>query len=755
MLQSRRNFIRTVGCLTIGFCLGGEAFIDPSQDLPGDLREYPHINAWLEILADGRVRVLTGKIELGQGIRTAVAQMAAEELDLDLHQVEVLLAETGRTPDEGYTAGSNSIEASAIAVRYAAAAARQHLLQLAAQKWKTSVNDLQLSQGIITDKPTHRKATLAEILDNRQITDEVRMPVTLKKKEKYRYIGKAIPRDDIKRIVTGQPVYVHDLDFPGMLHARIAHPPVYGATLNPIDQQTLKSKLPDILIVVNGSFLAVLAPTEYAAIKAHRILMDAVSWSKPSPLPDIQPTGLPAYLRTLPVQTQRVAEKGDVSALDNNHTLKAGYFKPYIMHGSLGPSCAVARYDDGKLDIWSHSQGVYPLRETLAALLHIPATNIHIKGTPGSGCYGHNGADDVAAEAALLAVSNPGKHIRVQWSREDEHGWEPYGSAMLMDLEAIVQNTGKITHWRYALHSDTHGTRPGGNPANLLAAHYIENPIAQKPSGFSGGAHRNAEPYYAIPNRLVEAHFFQGPLRTSSLRSLGAYANIFAIESFMDELASHLHIDPIEFRLQNLDDPRAKAVLAELQKLIARSPEIQSPQTQSPPLQSAKTPSPQLHSPQPQSQANSTALTGTGVAFSRYKNSGAYCAVAAQVSIDKNTGIPTVKKMHAVIDAGEVINLDGLKNQIEGGMIQSASWTLYEQVLFNPTQITSRAWSTYPVMHINQAPVVDVTVIDRPDQPPFGAGEAAQGPAAAAIVNAIDKACGIRVRSLPVGKLSI
>lgn len=732
MQQTRRDFIRTIGTLTIGFCLTGEAttWPSPTQTLPGDLRENPRINAWLEILADGRVRVLTGKIELGQGIRTAVAQMAAEELDLDMNQVEVLLAETGRTPNEGYTAGSNSIEASATAVRYAAAAARQKLLQLAAQKWNTPADQLEFAKGIITDKPNRRSATLAEILDNRQITDEVRMPVTLKQKEKYQYVGKAIPRDDVKRIVTGQPVYVHDLDFPGMLHARVIHPPVYGSQINAFDQQALRSKLPGVTLVVNGSFLAVLAPTEYAAIKAHRTMQETLKWTTPNPLPDIQPADLPKFLRTLPVQTERVTEKGDLTSLSQNATQKATYFKPYIMHGAVGPSCAVAHYEDGKLDIWTHSQGVYPLRETVAALLHLSPDDIHVKGTPGSGCYGHNGADDAAAEAALLAVANPGKHIRVQWSREDEHGWEPYGSAMLMDLEAIVQPTGLITHWKYTLHSDTHGTRPGGNPANLLPAHYIENPIPQKPSGFSGGAYRNAEPYYAIPNRLVEAHFFQGPLRTSSLRSLGAYANIYAIESFIDELAEHASIDPIEFRLQNLDDPRAKEVLHRLQSLLPAAKPIH-PQT--PP-------------------ANPT---GIGVAFSRYKNSGAYCAVAAHVSIDKSTGAPTLKKMWAVIDAGEVINLDGIKNQIEGGMIQSASWTLFEQVLFTKDHVTSRTWSTYPVMHINQAPEVTVTVIDRPDQPPYGAGEAAQGPAAAAIVNAIHKACGQRIRALPVGKLGL
>ncbi|HLZ88430.1 MAG TPA: molybdopterin cofactor-binding domain-containing protein, partial [Puia sp.] len=368
-----------------------------------------------------------------------------------------------------------------------------------------------------------------------------------------------------------------------------------------------------------------------------------------------------------------------------------------------------------------------------------------IKGVPGSGCYGHNGADDVAADAALLAMAVPGKHVHLQWSREDEHAWEPYGSAMVMELEALIQPDGKITHWKYALWSDTHGARPGGDAANLLTAHYLENPINKKPSGFSGGAYRNADPYYAIPNRLVTANFFDGPLRTSSLRSLGAYANIFAIESFIDELAIHAGKDPFEFRIQNLEDDRATAVLRQLQKQLAASPATHAVPT----LATHTDPT----SATPASPTPTTHSIGTGIAFSRYKNSGSWCAVAARVSVDKTTGIVSVNKMWAVIDAGEVINLDGIKNQIEGGMIQSASWTLHEQVKFDGKQVTSRQWATYPVMHINQAPEVEVTVIPRPQEPPLGAGEAAQGPAAAAIVNAVYNACGVRVRSLPAGKI--
>jgi len=726
MHTSRRNFIKTAGCLTIGFCLGGHTHELSSpvlQELPADLQRNPHINAWLEILADGRVRVLTGKLELGQGIRTAVAQVAAEELDMEMSQVEVVLAETGRTPNEGYTAGSGSIESSAMAIRYAAATARQKLLELAAQKMNVPVTDLVMGKGKILLEKGNRTLSFAEILDGRQLTDEVQLPVALKAKDKYRLVGKAVPREDISRMVSGEPVYVQDLRFAGMVHARVVRPPAYGAQLLQFNEQVVKKKIPALLkTVVNGSFLAVLAADEYQAIQAQQLLRVNSKWSDGPPLPKGTGEQLADYITTLPVQTQRVHEKGNITSLGGNAVIKARYFKPYIMHGSIGPSCAVALYAQNMLHVWTHSQGVYPLREALATLVHLPAENIHVKGVPGSGCYGHNGADDVAADAALLALAYPGKHVRLQWSRDDEHAWEPYGSAMVMEVEALLDGSGRISHWKYALWSDTHGTRPGGNADNLLAARYLEKPFTGKSSGFSGGAYRNAEPYYAIPNQQTEAHFFKGPLRVSSLRGLGAYANIFAIECFMDELAKKAGKDPFTFRLLHLDDERAKEVIRKLQSLT-RSQEMEHP--------------------------------GMGIAFSRYKNSGAYCAVAARVTVDAKSGAVQVRKMWAVIDAGEIINLDGIKNQVEGGMIQSASWTLQEQVHFDEKHITSRDWFSYPIFRFSQVPEVEVTVIDRPAEEPSGAGEAAQGPAAAAIVNAVYRAGGKRIRTLPVAMAKV
>ena len=720
MHTSRRKFLQMTGCVAIGFNLGGFPYVYASAfsgELPESLKRNPNINAWLEILANGKVRIFTGKIELGQGIRTAIAQVAAEELEMEMQNVEVVLAETGRTPNEGYTVGSGSIEQSAMSVRYAAAAARRKLLDLASLKLGVPAEQLSIDNGSVRITKGNQQLTFADLLDGKQITDEVRLPVALKPKENYRLVGKAIPRDDITRMVKGEQVYVQDLRFPGMVHARIVRPPAYGAKLLNLDEQQVQQNTEGLLkIVRNGSFLGVITDDEYQAVHAQMLMRSASAWSTTSPLPADDENSLQDYLLKLPLQDERVHETGTIAPGNFTHT--ARYFKPYVMHGSIGPSCAVALWDKNILHVWSHSQGVYPLRDALSKLLNLSPENIHVTGVPGSGCYGHNGADDVSADAALLAMAFPGRHIRLQWSREDEHGWEPYGSAMIMQIAAHLDASGKIIGWKYDLWSDTHSTRPGGNAENLLASRYLETPFASKGGGYSGGAYRNAEPYYAFPNQQIEAHFFNGPLRVSALRSLGAYANIFATESFMDELAEKAGKDPYEFRLMHLQDERAKAVIRKLREITGAN--------------------------------KSSDGTAIGIGFSRYKNSATYCAVAAQVAVDKKDGTIQVQKMWATIDSGEVINIDGIKNQTEGGMIQSASWTLKEQVKFDNRNVTSTDWNSYPIFRFSDVPDVEVAVLNRPEEEPLGAGEAAQGPAAAAIANAVYYACGKRVRSLPI-----
>jgi CO/xanthine dehydrogenase Mo-binding subunit len=511
-----------------------------------------------------------------------------------------------------------------------------------------------------------------------------------------------------------------------MLHARVIRPPVYDAKLEKLDEEAMLKQFPGITkTVVNGSFIGIVSNNEYTVVKAQTEGENFTKWSTVAPLLPVDPISLQQHLKNIAApETRNVKTKGkvDINRTTDAQVVTASYFKPYLMHGSIGPSCAVAFYDKDMLHIWTHSQGIYPLREALRKLFDIQTDKIHITGVPGSGCYGHNGADDVAAEAAVIAIAYPGKHIRLQWSRSDEHRWEPYGSAMIMEIAAKLNKDGKITDWKYDLWSDSHSSRPGGNPENILPARYIRKPFIGKPAGFSGGAYRNAEPYYAIPNLQIDYHAFNGPLRVSALRSLGAYGNIFAIESFMDELAEKAGKDPFTFRLMHLEDDRAKAVLRKLKEML--------------PPKTGKG-------------------SGIGIAFSRYKNTASYCAVAAEVVVDKKTGEISVKKMWSAIDAGEAINTDGLINQTEGGMIQAASWTLQEQVRFDKNSINSIDWESYPIFRFRQSPETKVVVLNNPEQGPMGAGEAAQGPAGAAVANAVYKACGKRFRDLPIVKETI
>ncbi|RYY22359.1 MAG: xanthine dehydrogenase family protein molybdopterin-binding subunit [Chitinophagaceae bacterium] len=746
----RREFLRNAGCLTIGFTLGKSFFAEAGQkgyladELPQSLQRNAAINAWLQITSGGRLHVFTGKMELGQGIRTAIAQVAAEELDMRMDQVDVTLAETGVTPDEGYTAGSGSIDNSAMSVRYAAAAARQKLLALAAIALKTPEPKLTMSEGTIMSHDKTKKISFVKLLAGKQITDKVTLPVKLKPNSGYKLSGKAIARDDIRSMVTGKPVFVQDLRFPGMLHARILRPPSYGARLISFDEVAAKIQFPNLIkAVVDGSFIGVITEHEYTAVQIQTVGSNFCEWDKKTTLIPGDVKSLKAYLKTLPSKKEQVKAKGNLSIEPGAGTHQASYYKPYMMHGSIGPSCSVAIYEKEKLHIWSHSQGIYPLRVALQKMLNLSLDNIHIIGVPGAGCYGHNGADDVSAEVALLALANPGKYIRLQWSREDEHAWEPYGSAMIMELEAKLDQSGRITDWRYDLWSDTHATRPGGNPENLLTAKYIAKSFPGKPGGFSGGAYRNAEPYYVIANQQIDVHFFDGPLRVSALRSLGAYGNIFAIECFMDELADKAGKDPFEFRLMHLVDDRAKAVLLKLKNMADARKE---------------SPVNARFVNDRRSVDNSIEKNmryGTGIAFSRYKNSAAYCAVAAEVSYNKDTEDLIIHYMYSVIDAGETINMDGIINQTEGGMIQAASWTMQEEVKFDSDRILSVDWKTYPIFRFNQVPETDVVVLNNPAEGPMGAGEAAQGPAGAAIANAIYRATGIRHRDLPIKPLPL
>lgn len=731
--QNRRKFIQSLGVLAIGFSMSAYACrrVQSTQATAAAvgpepapmLRHAPvdaqQIDSWLTIHEDGRVVIYTGKLELGQGITTAVAQVAAEELNMEMTGIDVELAQTGYTPNEGYTSGSRSIETSAMSVRQAAASARELLLELAAAHFAVAKESLSIENGYISSGK--ESIAMYALLEGKQLSQGILPDAPIYGHSRRKLVGRPVPREDIKAILTGKLHFIHDLRFESMVHARVVRPPAPGAKLISVDETAIQ-KLPGLTKWVRiGSFAAVIAEDEYRAIQLADQVSGYLEWQHG----DTLPAGgqLHEYIKTLPASSAVDKQTDGWSAqLPASAPVyhRAEYAKPYTMHAANGPSCAVARYADGKLWIWSHSQGVYPLRGAIAGLVGLKAEQVHVKGMPGAGCYGHNGADDAAAEAALLALEFPGRHIRLQWMREEEHMWEPYGTTMAMAIEAGLDKQGRIESWKYQLWSDDHGVRPGGDPNKLLPAWYIDRGFELPAGGGRGGAVRNADPYYHIPQQQLSSHVFRGPLRRSSLRALGAYANVFAIESFMDELAVKAGVDPIAFRLMHLNDVRATECLRVLQNKIP-------PTTASEGL-------------------------GTGVAFARYKNAAAYCAVAIQIRMDASGTDLQVIRAWAVVDTGEVINADGVKNQIEGGIIQSISWGLLEEVTFDASQVTGRDWNSYPILRFQDAPVVEVELIDRPDQPALGAGEAAQGPATAALANAIYNVSGKRIRNLPFRK---
>ena len=678
------------------------------------------IDSWIRIDANGYVTVLTGKMELGQGIKTALMQMAAEELDVDMKKVRIITADTGQTPNERYTAGSASIESSGQSIRNAAAEARKQLLELAAKKWQVPVSNLTVANGVVTIGATKQSVSYGELLQSKHLEGEVTGKAPLKDPSGYKLVGTAHPREDIVALATGMLSFVHDMRMLEMVHARILRPPVYHAKLLslPVEQA---QQLPGVLkIVKNGSFVAVVTKQEYHAVKALTAIGQLAVWEKKpiSPLPKDLYTDMLNKGSKGEVVSDSLAFQNNLSSASIQH--EAVYKRPYHMHASMGPSCAIVLWQNDLLTIWSHTQGVYPLRQSISNLLSIPEEKIRVIGVPGPGCYGHNGADDVAADAALVAMEMPGKPVRVQWMREDEHRWEPYGSAMIMNIKAGIDATGKIVAWKTELWSDTHSTRPGGRAGHLLAARDLEKPFSFSAGGFSGGSTRNAVPLYDFAAKQIVLHNYKGPLRTSALRSLGAFANIFALESFIDELAMKAGKDPVEFRVLHLRDERAKEVINTLAKKVGWGKHNQTPES------------------------------AIGIAFAQYKNDAAYFAVAAEVKADRLAKSFRVLKLTGCIDAGQTINSDGIKNQTSGGMIQAASWTLLEQVQYDAEGITSTGWDTYPILRFADVPDTEVIIIDRPKQEPLGAGEAAQGPTAAAIANAIFYATGSRLRELPL-----
>ena len=728
---SRRSLFANGGALVLSFSLFDKRAFAQSEEaevvetdgpLPGSLDDYPFLDAWIRIGADESVTVFTGKAELGQGIKTALAQVAAEQLDVDPARVALQTADTDLTPDEGYTAASHSMEESGTAIMHAAAEVRALLLDRAAERTGARIDRLRVEDGVVVGEGG--RLTYGSLVGDEFLHVRASGRAALKEPGEHTVMGRAMPRTDIPTKLTGGVAYVQDLRLPGMVHARVVRPPVYGAKLAGLDSGEIET-MPGVLKVVrDGDYLAVVAEGEYQAIEAMQALREAAEWRGGETLP--RQEAIYDVLRDLPAETTVIHEAGDGGARSGGgRRIEATYRRPYQMHGSIGPSCAVGHLDDGRLTVWSHTQGVYPDRKAIAEMTGMDEADVRVIHMEGAGCYGHNGADDAAADAALVARALPGRPVRVQWMREDEHQWEPYGSAMVVSAGASIDESGNVDAWTYDVWSTPHVTRPG--PAgNLLPATLIANPFRPaRPVNIpqpAGGADRNAVPGYDIANARVTEHFIASmPLRVSALRSLGAYMNVFALESFMDELCREAGADPVRFRLDKLADSRARDVVTTAAEAFGWDAwKRQGP------------------------------AHGRGFAYARYKNLAAYCAVALELEVLPESGQLRVLRTVAASDSGQVVNPDGIRNQIEGGVVQSTSWTLYEEVRFSTDAITSLDWDSYPIMRFPAVPGgVEVHVVDRPGAPFLGTGEASQGPTAAAIANAFADATGVRLRDLP------
>ena len=702
------------------------------SELPPSLQRHPDLDTWVRINADGTVTLFTGKVELGQGLKAAIARIGAEELDVALDRVRVQTADTAHDLNELFTVGSGSMEESGAAMRQAAAEACRHLVELAAQRLAVAVDQLRVEDGTVWVVGSDQHTTYWELLGGQKFARTVTGDVPPKRPEEYQIVGKVGARSDLTALVTGTACFVQDLTRPGLLHARVVRPPCSGAQLESLDEAPVHH-LPGVVAVVrDGRFLGVVAEREEQAVNAMAALRARAGWSEPENLPAMNE--LHTWLLAQPASSFRVVEgvpvEGPIDPIKipagAAQTLQATYTRPYHMHASIGPSAAVAEWADGALTVWTHSQGVYPLRAALAHALGIDADTVRVIHVEGPGCYGHNGADDAALDAALLARAVSGRPVRLQWMREDEHAWEPYGPAMVVKVQASLDDGGHLLDWNHDVWSNTHMARalPYGDRSGLLAAWHRASPLPRPQPfpmlAYHAGIHRNADPLYTVPQRRIVKHFVENtPLRVSSTRSLGAYANVFAIESFMDELAHAACIDPLEFRLRHLDDARARAVLAAAAERAGWT------------------------------QRRKEFGRGSGIGFARYKNQKSYAAVVAQVRVDLDTAEIRVERAVIAADAGQIIDPSGLANQLEGGVIQSASWTLKEQVVFDRTRVTSVDWESYPILKFPEVPEIETVLLDQPGEPPLGSGEATQGPTAGAIGNAVFDAIGVRLREIP------
>jgi CO/xanthine dehydrogenase Mo-binding subunit len=722
---TRRGMLKGGGALVVTFSLlpgSNEAVAQAAASTPKPLA-LTEVDAFLAIDAKGRCTVYSGKVDLGTGITTALRQIAAEELDLPFDRVDLIQGDTALTPDQGKTWGSLTIQAGGMQIRNAAAVARTALLELAEKRLGIAGAQLTVADGIISGGG--RRVTYGELIGGKSFALKVdhQKPPTRKDPKSYKIVGKPVPRVDIPGKVTGTFTYMQDFRVPGMLHARVVYPPAMGASLESVDESSIKG-IRSARVVRQGNFLAVVADNEWAAIKAARDLK--ATWSAWEGLPD--PAKLFEHVRaTKPVQEQVTSNVGDVKAAlsaDGVKKLNATYDFALQLHGSIGPSCAVAELKDGKLTVWSASQATHDLRKELAQMMSVPVENVHCVYLEGSGCYGRNGHEDAAADAALLAKLT-GRPVRVQWSRADEHGWEPKGPPTLIDLRAAIDGSGTVTAWEseFFIPQQTAGRFHVPLVAATLSGMSPQTDVAP------GNVFQNSAHPYKFANVRTVCHRLETtPFRPSWIRTPGRMQNAYANECFLDELAAAAGADPIQFRLKYIDpgDARGAEVLKRLVALAKWDTR-----------------------PSPRKDVSGDVVKGRGVSYTKYELTRTYVGVVAEVEVNRATGAIRVPKFYVVHDCGQIINPDGLRNQIEGCVIQTVSRTLIEELKFNRSTVTSRDWESYPIIRFPDVPDIVIELIDRPTMPPWGAGEPAAAVVPSAISNAVFDATGVRLRSIP------
>src|SRR5216684_5291075 len=717
---SRRDVLKGGGALVVSFSLAGapgEALAQGAKPLA-----LTEVDSFLAIDASGVVTFYSGKVDLGTGVATALPQMVADELDVPLNRVKLVQGDTTLTPDQGPTWGSLSIQIGGMQLRNAAATARAALLEEAAKRLGAKQDELKVVDGVVS--AGNKRVSYGELVGGKLFALKLdhTKPATGKDPKDYKLVGKPVPRVDIPDKVTGRFTYMQDFRVPGMLHGRVVRPPAIGATLESVDEASIKNVAGVVKVVRQGNFLGVVAESEWGAIKAAQRLK--ASWSKSQMLPDA--AKLWDEVRATKVVkdevTSNVGNAAEPMGQAGAKTLKATYDFAIHTHGSIGPSCAVAEFKDGKLTSWSASQATHNLRKQLATMFGIPADNVRCIYIEGSGCYGRNGHEDAAADAALLAKA-VGRPVRVQWSRADEHGWDPKGPPTLIDLRASIDASGNVMAWE----SEFFLPQGAAGNVDLVAATLSDKPVdgLLSPGGIIGDSAIG----YKFPNIRTVCHRLETtPLRPSWIRTPGRMQNTFANECFLDEIAAAANADPLEFRVKYTDpaDKRGLDLLDHLAKL-----------------------SNWQKRPSPQKNISGNIVKGRGVSYVKYELVRTYVGVVVEVEVDRTVGNVRVTKVYVVHDCGQIINPKGVQAQIEGNVIQTVSRTLKEEVTFDRSMVTSLDWASYPILTFPELPEIVIELIDRPTEKPWGAGEPTAAVVPSAISNAIFDATGARIRSVP------